>query len=954
MAQPPGQTLAAANQVASELLGRGTELDEIARGGAAAREGEGVVLAVEGSAGIGKTALVRAALRIASANGMRTLLATATPLETAFSFGVARQLFDPVRLEAGEGAWTELSSGAARFASRALDERALEATVPGDNPSFATLHGLYWLTANLTASGALMLAVDDAQWADRPSLRFLSHLVHRLEGLPVLVLLAVRSGDPPTDTHLLSELLAAADRPRRLAPLQERESAELVRSRLDEATDTSLCAACHRVTGGNPFLLRALSDALAAGEVEASAQAVDSLQGVRLESVARALLRRLALLPEGSHALVTAAAALGGEASLPSVAELAGLEVATATRAAEALRKAGILAAHPSIAFVHPAVRAAVYEGMPGEERRALHLRAAEQLAARGAPVEQAAVHYLVIEGSGERGVVCTLREAARQASSRGAPEVAASYLRRALAEPPAEEDQPGVRFGLGLAGLAAEEPDSVAHLVEAVHGMPNPGERAEAALEAAILLGFNGDSLDVVSLCEAGLRSRASIDPGLSARLEAEMGLWSFLTPSTVRSAVDWLRAVREDDNPLIRPAATIAAAWERLALEARPAAAEIDQVAAMISDGTLFSQRSAVLAQGGIWVLVIGGRPDLARDVGETVVAMGEHEGSMLLTRVGRFWRGVAEHGLGLIADAAADSAAAFEIALEGAGDEEGLSYSLSSLIDSLVEAGDPERAEAALSNAALSQELPERAGFALLIESRGRLRSSQGRLAEALEDLLEAGRRWQALMVRSPVPTSWRGDAALALCRLGRDEEANRLASEQLMLARQAEEARTLGASLRASGEVRGGVTGRALLEEAVEVLEGSAARLELAKALLSLGRELRRQGERRAARKPLAQALDIAYWGGAGSIVQVAREELRLAGARPRRAALAGPLSLTPAERRVARIAAEGASNPEIAQRLFVSLRTVETHLTHTYQKLDISSRDELASALADAN
>jgi DNA-binding CsgD family transcriptional regulator len=369
------------------------------------------------------------------------------------------------------------------------------------------------------------------------------------------------------------------------------------------------------------------------------------------------------------------------------------------------------------------------------------------------------------------------------------------------------------------------------------------------------------------------------------------------------------------------------------------------------MVSDGTMFSQRSAGLAQGSIWILVIGGRLHLARDVGEAVVEMGEHQGSLLLTRVGRFWRAVAEHDLGLVADAAADCAVAFEQAVEGAGDEEGLSYNLSSLIDSHLDAGEPERAQAALSRASLSATLPPRAGFALLIESRGRLRRAQGRPADALDDLLDAGRRWEELRVRSPVPTSWRGDAALVLCQLGRADEADRLASEQLALARQAEEERTLGASLRVLGEVRGGAGGRPLLEEAVTALEGSAARLELAKALLSLGRELRRQGERRAARGPLTRALDIADRGGVGSIVHAAREELRLAGARLRRTSLGGPPSLTPAERRVARMAVAGASNAEIAQRLFVSLRTVETHLTHAYRKLDISSRDELAGVLA---
>jgi DNA-binding CsgD family transcriptional regulator len=933
------------------LLGRDAELAAMGRGIDAGRRGDGTLLAVEGSAGIGKTALLGWALRAAREGGMRALIATATPLEAAFPFGVARQLFDPARRELGEEAWAELSSGAARFSARALDERALEVADPSEDPGFATLHGLYWLTANLALDRPLLLAIDDTQWADRPSLRFLTHLARRLEGLPVLVAIAVRSGDPPTDELLVSELLATAEQTLRPGPLNQAEATAFLRSRLGEATGAPLCAAAHRATGGNPFLLGALVDALLAGEVERSPQAVDSLRGVRLESVARVLLRRVALLPRGSYSLVTAAAALGGEASLVGAAELAQLDVAAAVRAAEALRGAGILAPGPAVSFAHPVVRAAVYEGMPTDERRSLHLRAAERLLANGAPAEQAAVHYLAVEGAGDRRVVSTLRQAAHQASARGASDVAASCLRRALAEPPPEEERPGISFELGLAELAADEPDSSARLVQAVHDFPDPRRRAEAALEAAILLGYNGDSPDVVSVCAAGLESKGAIDPELAANLESEMALWSFLDAATVGAGVDWVRAAGEREDPLTAPAAMIGAAWIRLADEARPAAVEMDQIAGMVASGALFSRRSPVLAMSATWILAVGGRPGVTRDVGDAVVAAGQHQGSMLLTRVGRFWRGFAGYELGLIADAVADSGAAFDVAVEGAGGAEGVAYAVSSLIRSLVEADHTDRAEAALARAALPQELPRRIGFALLLESRGKLHSAQGRFGDAAEDLLEAGRRWEELRVRSPVPTSWRGDAALALHHIGREDEATRLAAEQLALARRAEEPRTLGRSLLALGDVQGGASGRGLLEEAVDVLEGTPARLELAKALLSLGRALRREGERVAARDALAEALDIAHRGGAKRVGGMAHEELRLAGARPRRAALSGPRSLTPAERRVAELAAGGVPNREIAQRLFVSLRTVETHLTHVYGKLDIASRDELAAALA---
>jgi DNA-binding CsgD family transcriptional regulator len=753
-----------------------------------------------------------------------------------------------------------------------------------------------------------------------------------------------------------------------LAPLGEAEAATLVRARLGDAAEPSLCTACHRATGGNPLLLHSLTAALASGEVSPSAEAVRALRGVRLETVTRSLLRRLALLPEGAREVLGATAAFGREARLEEVAELAGLDLAWASVAAAALRKAGILAAGPELAFVHPVVRAAVYEELPSDERRRVHLRAAQLLADRGAPAEPAAVHYLAIDGAGDPAAVSTLREAAREASSRGAPDVAASYLRRALVEPPNEDDRPSVYFELGLAGIAAEEPGSAAQLVGAVHGLPDAQQRAEAALQAAILLTFNGNSTDVISVCDAGLESRESIDPDLLARLEGERALNSFLNPSTVASAVEWVESRREHVDACVAPVAALGAAWMRLAMDCRPAGAEMERLVGMVNDGSLFTHPSGVLAQGAVWVLVIGGRPDLARDVGEAVVAMGEEQGSILIASVGRFWRAVAEFELCQITDAAADSAAAVETALAGAGDEEGLSYILSTRIDSLIEAGEPERAGEVLRGASVADrepgladevrdgarlpaELPRRAGFAFLIESRGRLSAALGHPADAVEDLLDAGRRWHELRVRSPVASLWRGDAALLLDRLGERPRALELASEQLELARWAQEPRALAASLRALGEIQGGDSGRALLAEAVTALEGTPARLELARALLSMGRALRRGGERRAARRPLARGLDIAHRGGAARIAEAALQELRLAGARPRRAVLVGPESLTAAERRVAELAVAGSSNREIAQRLFLGLRTVETHLTHAYQKLGISSREQLTGAMS---
>jgi DNA-binding CsgD family transcriptional regulator len=158
------------------------------------------------------------------------------------------------------------------------------------------------------------------------------------------------------------------------------------------------------------------------------------------------------------------------------------------------------------------------------------------------------------------------------------------------------------------------------------------------------------------------------------------------------------------------------------------------------------------------------------------------------------------------------------------------------------------------------------------------------------------------------------------------------------------------RAIGIELRSAGLAEGGETGLALLRDAVSVLEGSGATLELARALVELGAALRRGGERAAARDPLARGLELAVGCGAEPLAEQARVELAAAGARPRGVTRTGADALTPSERRIAELAAQGMTNSEIAQALFVTVKTVETHLRGAYRKLSISGRAGLPVAL----
>ena len=232
-------------------------------------------------------------------------------------------------------------------------------------------------------------------------------------------------------------------------------------------------------------------------------------------------------------------------------------------------------------------------------------------------------------------------------------------------------------------------------------------------------------------------------------------------------------------------------------------------------------------------------------------------------------------------------------------------------------------------------------------------GQLRSSQGRLREGLDTLLECGEFVRVCKFPNPAASlPWRSEAALLAARLGEQDRAVKLVAEDLRLARAFGAPHALGAALRTSGLIEGGSRGLEQLAEAVSVLDQSGFNLELTRTLTEQGAALRRAGRRREARQPLRRGLDLATSCGALALARRAREELLASGARPRRERISGADSLTASELRVARMAANGMTNRQIAQALFITVRTVTTHLGHTYQKLNITSREQLADQMAD--
>lgn len=230
---------------------------------------------------------------------------------------------------------------------------------------------------------------------------------------------------------------------------------------------------------------------------------------------------------------------------------------------------------------------------------------------------------------------------------------------------------------------------------------------------------------------------------------------------------------------------------------------------------------------------------------------------------------------------------------------------------------------------------------AGGAMLLEIRGRLALARRDRERGLDDLRACAETAGALRL-GPTYSPWRAEFALALPD-GEGERAAELIAEELSLARASGLSRPLGVALRYAGIHVGGAAGIELLRESEAKLATSPARLEHARSLVELGAALRRAQRRGEAREQLTAGMELAHRCGADRLVGRADDELHAAGGRPRRIARSGAEALTPSELRVALLATEGRSNVEIAQELFVSLKTVETHLSNAYAKLGLSGR-----------
>ena len=387
---------------------------------------------------------------------MTVLRARATELERGFPFGVVRQLFEPI-LRSVEAAEIDLLlEGSAGLAAAAVATPLGNARLPpADESGFATLHGLYWLTANLAERKPLLLAVDDLQWADGASLRFLLFLAPRLSELSVLLLCAARA-DESTATETVARLRSdPTARTIRPGVLSVSAVDDLVRAELGADPASSLASAFHAITGGNPFLVWALVEEVRARGADLPLPDAAEVRAMGPQAVAQTVLLRLARVSALAPPLARAVAVLGDGAEATTATRLADVDsTMDADRAIDELTRVGVLQPGHPLSFTHPIVRNAIYRDIGPRERSRLHRRAASLLGERSAAVERIAAHLLEADDAADGAVVDVLSEAAAVALERAAPEAAVTYLQRALAEPPPPEKRSEPAHHVGSGGV--------------------------------------------------------------------------------------------------------------------------------------------------------------------------------------------------------------------------------------------------------------------------------------------------------------------------------------------------------------------------------------------------------------------------------------------------------------------------------------------------------------------
>ncbi len=899
-----------------------------------------VAVIIEGGPGLGKTGFLNAACHLATQVGLDVLRARGSQREIDSPFGVVRQLLQsdqsnvyPSDLELLVGEWNS-------------------ADTDGEPNYDEMFHRLFTGLSARASERPLVIAVDDMQWADHESLMWIHYLTRRPHSGSMWFLGTATPRVAGVPLRAVDGIIAEpSTRVLALRNLTARAVAQLVSQHLRRDPDDDFARICHEVTGGNPFLLFSLLSNLEQDGAYPELSE-EKLATLAPPPVARAILGRMEGLSPETYSFLEAVAILGDGVDHRMAAELAGIDASMASQMADALSEIHILRDARPLRFVYPLERSTVCGEMGHARRAQAHTEAARLLHRHGVSLDEIAGHLLVTEPTGDEWTAQTLERAARLHADQGQWGLATRCFTRALAEPPKESARPGLLVALasseGVMGLTS----ALDHLREAAALGADPVALAQAALRCV-------ESYDEGSLAPAAVSTFHA--------LAAELGKEHTDLRLRLEVAVA-TRASNPSPVPMITSAfesALVAkrTGWtrpERMALahlshfySLSPAHGTAAYVADMAeqafdpNDLALDDDFFVAVTGRALTTLIRSGRFDLAQHLTRQAQRAALKNHSTLA--IAEF-SVVLAHSLNM-QGAIAEGEIECRRALEAIGDQAWRSrpMCIGLLGNSLIEQGHVREAASLLENQPHMSDPQTLADLAPL-EQRARVRILDGRTDDALVDLRIASQWAESRTIRNPAVTAWRALVVSLLSNTGPLDEARELATENLGEARAFGALWSLGAALRIAAKVSEPGDRLTLLTEASRVLEPTGALIEYARASIDLGVALREDDQNASARAALRRGADLAFRCHARPLANRAERELRAAGARPRRLALVGSDALTPAERRVAELAAEGNNNAGIAKTLFITDKTVEGHLSRCYQKLGIRSRAELRTIL----
>lgn len=926
---------------------------------AAARRGQGTILFLRGDPGMGKSRLLAFAAEQAHTD-FTVVTALGQEPEQAYPFALLHQVVESLvrRPETHAAALTQgLDVLRAWFSGRASAPQ--DGVQSGPGARAALLYAAYWLLASVAERRPLLLCLDDLHWTDPDSLEALRFVCRRLSALPLAVVAGLRAW--PANASTLAEALAhdGGAQIRDLRALSPGGVAALLASEMGTPPGARRREQAVELTGGNPFLVQQLGRVWAAAPEDAPAG-----PGVALRHWP--LHRRLQGVPPQGRRLLEAASVLGRTFRLEVAEGLAGLQRADEQVALIPLRDLGLVVSEPPgrWSFAHPLFQQAIYAELPDAERQRLHREALGALRALGVPAVELTPHVLQACRPGDRQALRDLLQAAAAAEARAAHDSVVYHLEAALGLcPQGDAQRAALLHRLGCAHQQAGEQGLAVAAFTAGLGEPvsEPALRAGMHIGCALSSAFVGDAAGARRHLADAVVDAARHSPARAAGVGV-IQVMLLLSFGGWREAAAALEPARRfaDQSGDARARAQVKAcqAWlgwatgDALAYRwAREAAADFplgppDELE--MSMGMSVSVVHGVTAM--LWERYEEARGPLleasarARSRGSTPALIWS---ATFLTDLA--WR------CGRLREAFAHAAAipAEDIGLPWLTAEPRIHRGRV-----LMDMGELEGAAACFAQSAAEARATGQVPVQMLATfAQATLAARQDQWGAALAGFQAAWQLASAIEHTGADPFRWRQEAVDVLLHAGLVDQAAALLAEMEAATLRLDWPGAMAIVLRYRAQIAAAQSREAEAEKhfqaglALHAQAGEA--LEQGRTLLAHGRWLRRRGERVRARGVLGDAAALLATCGAGYWVGQAEAERRAAGGRRRRDLSSGPLAgLTPQEYRVAELVSLGHTNREIACTLLISPKTLESHLGHIYQKLDLRSRQALRARFAE--